>query len=271
MKPIASMAVVVNPHKTGVMELSRDITQEAEKMGVSCAILSDYPIKPHALDVFDVCCVIGGDGTILGAVPEAVRSSTPILGVNLGKLGFLATYTPEGIIERLPQVIEGQYCIDERTLIRCGQEGETPLIALNDVVIKSTSINLMHLQVFQNCKRVADYHCDGLIFATPTGSTAYNLSAGGPILHPQNHSIAMTPICPHTLSNRSFIFPDSVELRVECDCAVYKPSLSIDGRAYPGDDPVFPFHISVSPEKIRLIHDSEYSHYQMLRTKLNWV
>ena len=271
MKAITSMAIVLNPHKDGVMTLSQEIIREAEQKGVRCSVFTDYPIKMNALDDYDVCCVIGGDGTILGAVPEAARSGTPILGVNLGKLGFLATYTPEGIRSRIHAVIDGNYCIDERTMIRCGHEPETSVLALNDVVIKSTSINLMHLQVFQNSIRVADYHCDGLIFASPTGSTAYNLSAGGPILHPQNHSIAMTPICPHTLSNRSFIFPDSVELRVECDCSAYKPSISIDGRPFEADKSLFPFYVSVSRKRIHLIHDPDYSHYQMLRTKLNWV
>jgi NAD+ kinase len=271
MKPINSMAIVINPHKTGVQALSGDIIREAEKKKVSCVILTDYPLKPGALDGFDLCCVIGGDGTILGVIREAARSSTAILGVNLGKLGFLATYTPEEIKTRIHEVIQGRYCTDERSLISCGHDPASPILALNDVAIKSTSINLMRLQVFQDSKRVADYNSDGLIFATPTGSTAYNLSAGGPILHPQNHSIAMTPICPHTLSNRSFIFPDSVHLTVECDCSTYQPSISIDGKPYHSEQPIFPFHISMAREKIQLIHHPEYSHYQMLRTKLNWV
>lgn len=271
MKPISSIAIVINPHKPGVQALSEDIIKKAENKDVSCVVLTDYPLNTGALDGFDLCCVIGGDGTILGVIQEAARSSTPILGVNLGKLGFLATYTPEGIKERISDVIQGNYCTDERSLISCGHDPATPVLALNDVAIKSTSINLMRLQVFQNSMRVADYNSDGLIFASPTGSTAYNLSAGGPILHPQNHSIAMTPICPHTLSNRSFIFPDSVNLTVECDCSIYQPSISIDGKPYHAEQPIFPFHISMAQEKIHLIHDPEYSHYRMLRTKLNWV
>lgn len=271
MKPITSMAIVINPGKPGAHELSRDIAKEAQSSGVQCHYCTDYPLKRGSLQDVDLCCVIGGDGTILGVVPEAVHSQTPVLGVNLGKLGFLATYTPDEIKRRITAVIKGDYCIDERSLITCAGSNKSPCIALNDVAIKSTSINLMRLQVFQDHKHVADYNCDGLIFASPTGSTAYNLSAGGPILHPQSHCIAMTPICPHTLSNRSFIFPDTVTLTVECDCNSYQPSISIDGRPYESEKNLFPFQISMAKQTIRLIHDPEYSHYQMLRSKLNWV
>lgn len=266
------MAVVVNPLKTGVYELADRIVTQARAKKVQTTITSDYPLKTGTLDGYDVCCVIGGDGTILGTVPEAARTDTPILGVNLGKLGFLATYTPEEIQSQIETILKGEFCLDQRSLIEANCEGEkTTHLALNDVVIKSTSINLMRLQVREDNYPIAEYACDGLIFATPTGSTAYNLSAGGPILHPQNHSIAMTPICAHTLSNRSVIFPDDVQLHIACNDNCYKPSISIDGRPMTYCCPMFPFHIRMAKQRIRLIHAAGYSQYQMLRTKLKWM
>jgi NAD+ kinase len=271
MPPIRTMAIVINPHKEGAEDLAASITREASKHGVCCSVFRDYPLQSGTLDGFQLCCVVGGDGTILGVVPEAVRTGAIILGVNLGKLGFLATYTPDEILSRIPSLVEGNYCNDERTLITCGPKDEVKQFALNDVVIKSPSVNLIALQVYQGDRRVADYSCDGLIFATPTGSTAYNLSAGGPILHPQNHSLAMTPICPHTLSNRSFIFPDTVTLRIECDCRNYRPIVSVDGRPWCPNFPLFPLHLAVASQRVTLIHDPIYSHYRTLRSKLNWV
>ena len=274
MQPIRSMAVVVNPLKSGAEELAQRIIDQAVLKGVKTNRISEYPLNLHSLDGYDVCCVIGGDGTILGAVPEAARSDTPILGVNLGKLGFLASYTPEEIQSLILTILDGDYLLDERSLIEAHFDDETiSHLALNDVVIKSTSINLMRLQVFEANKPIAEYSCDGLIFATPTGSTAYNLSAGGPILHPQNCSIAMTPICAHTLSNRSFIFPDEAELRVESATPDHSSSVSIsvDGRPLTSCHSMFPFHIRMAKQRMRLIHAADYSHYKMLRTKLKWM
>lgn len=276
MQPIQSMAVVLNPLKPGAELLAERIVQMAHSRGVQTTLLTEYPLPLHSLDAMDVCCVIGGDGTILGAVPEAARTNTAILGVNLGKLGFLATYTPEEIQNQMLSILEGDYCLDHRSLIEAsfGSDNQ-PYVALNDVVIKSTTINLMRLKVFENDHAIAEYSCDGLIFATPTGSTAYNLSAGGPILHPQNRSVAMTPICAHTLSNRSFIFPDEATLTVESCPSVHPPSvhISADGRSLnpPEGGSPLPLHIRMANRSIRLIHAADYSHYQMLRTKLKWM
>ncbi|MCG8526445.1 MAG: NAD(+)/NADH kinase [Opitutales bacterium] len=271
MKPIESMALVVNPSKSGARELAEEICRHPSLKKDHCLIMDSFPLHHSALDDFDVCCVIGGDGTILGVVAEAFRAQKPILGVNLGKLGFLATYTPDEIRDRIGQVIAGDYCTDQRSVIRCKLNDGSAQIALNDLVIKGNSINLIRLKVFHNEKRVAEYNADGLIFATSTGSTAYNLSAGGPILHPQTRSIAMTPICAHTLSNRGIIFPETAELRVECDCDSYLPNVSVDGRPLAESSSLFPMEISVEKDRITLLHDPDYSHYQMLRTKLNWV
>lgn len=271
MNRVQSIAFVIHPHKPGAMELGAKLSSRAEKLGVSPKTLTEHPLPIGCLEDIDLCMVIGGDGTILGVVPEATRTKTPILGINLGKLGFLATFTPEEISERIEKVIDGQFETDQRSLINCCSNNGEQFLALNDVVIKSTTINLISLQVTQDERRVADYSCDGLIFATPTGSSAYNLSAGGPILHPKNHSIAMTPICPHTLSNRSFIFPDSVKLKINCDVEKFSANISIDGRPLTQNGPLFPFNIALAKNRITLVHDQKYSHYRMLRSKLNWV
>jgi len=271
MKAIDSIALVVNPQKELAIPLSEEIHKHASALGVHCEQFEDYPLPEGKLEGFDICCVIGGDGTILGAVPEAARSQTAILGVNLGKLGFLAVYTPESIIEHLPSIVKGEYLIEKRSILECSdRQGQTSL-ALNDVVIRNNNNRLMQLVVKADGHFVNDYSCDGLIFAAPTGSTAYNLSAGGPIVHPGAKAITMTPICPHTLSNRSFIFPYNVTLTVECDCDSYEPQVNADGRHFQEGQTRFPLQIKTAALEISLIHDVNYSHYNTVRTKLHWA
>ncbi len=271
MKSIQSIALVVNPHKEHAIPLSQEIQRHANALGVHSEQFEEYPLQPGQLDEFDICCTIGGDGTILGVVPESARSQTAILGVNLGKLGFLAVYTPESIISHLPSIIKGEYLIEKRSILDCSDAEGNISPALNDVVIKSNSSRLMRLVVKADDHFVNEYSCDGLIFAAPTGSTAYNLSAGGPIVHPGAKAITMTPICPHTLSNRSFIFPYNVTLTVECDCESYQPQVNTDGRLFQDGQNGFPLTIRTSEKEISLIHDVNYSHYKTVRTKLHWV
>jgi NAD+ kinase len=123
MHSIQSMAVVINPLKPGARDLAQQILVTCKNQNVSCTIIEDYPIPSGALTGADLCCVIGGDGTLLSVVREAYHSQTPLLGINLGKLGFLATYAPDKIVDQIPGIIEGKYCTDERSLIMAGKGG----------------------------------------------------------------------------------------------------------------------------------------------------
>src|SRR5690625_1876117 len=214
MPPLRKLAFIVNPSKSGAAELADRLITLSQEKGADVTITDTFPVAEDFLNGRDACCVIGGDGTLLSAVVQSVREQVPIIGVNRGTLGFLTILSPEEARENFPLILEGDFNVSPRAVLQCGNN-ETN-IALNDIVIREAhSSRLISLDVFANDEWVTRFSCDGLIFSTPTGSTAYNLSAGGPITHPNAHVIAMTPICPHTLSNRTVIFDENVQLKVK--------------------------------------------------------
>lgn len=272
MTPLRSLAFVVNADKAGAPELSGKLTQIARDAGASVKETQAFPIPPDFLDGCDACCVIGGDGTLLGVAKQAAVASVPIIGVNMGSLGFLTTFTIDESCEQLPELIAGNYCLDERALLGCGQEDKDTHLALNDVVIKDENHSrLTHLSVYANDQFVTTYSCDGLIIASPTGSTAYNLSAGGPLIQPTAKVIALTPICPHTLSNRSMIFNHDVCLKIVPEKGPRSVAISVDGQ---GNMPACSdggITIALSHRRLQLVQSSASDPYAILRTKLKWT
>jgi len=219
----------------------------------------------------DYCCVIGGDGTFLSAAAESAKWQVPLIGVNRGALGFLTTYTADEIEGLFPGVLNGGYHLQYRTLLECQtHEGHTDY-ALNDVVIKSSGYGrIVHINVYANDEFITRYVCDGLIFSTPTGSTAYTLSAGGPMVHPDADVISLTPICPHTLSNRSIILPRDVRLRVEDARAHHELVVAIDGQRNLATLEDCPIQIRASGRKLPIVQKIDYSHFSIVRQKLKW-
>lgn len=271
MDPIRTISFAVNTTKPGAREVARFLAGIAECEGAQTRILTDYPLPADALEGQDLCIAIGGDGTLLGVLEAALESNAAVLGVNLGKLGFLATFTQEEAGRDLPALIRGGYQITERSVLKCTTSTGRTAYGLNDVVIKETEgRGLIRLQVAANGNAVSEYHCDGLIFATPTGSTAYNLSAGGPIIGPRVRAIAMTPICPHTLGNRSVIFDHSTEVTVASGEAGPSPRISVDGRVRFGEAGNFPIQIHVADKAFRLMQNPDHSHFAIVRDKLRW-
>lgn len=271
MQSIENITFAVNKTKSGALEAARYLAGIAECEGVKITIKEDYPLNPNALSEQDLCCAIGGDGTLLGVLDAALESNCAVLGVNIGKLGFLATFTQNDAGLQLPNFIRGQYSIDERSVLHCSTQEGNSIYGLNDVVLKETDgSGLIRLQVASNGKPVSEYHCDGLIFSTPTGSTAYNLSAGGPIIDPSVNAIAMTPICPHTLGNRSVIFDNSSIIRINHREPGPYPRITIDGRVHFSSKDNFPIEITVAERSLKLIQSLDYSHFEIVRDKLNW-
>jgi NAD+ kinase len=215
--------------------------------------------------------VIGGDGTLLGVVREAALEEVPLIGVNRGSLGFLTTFSPEEARSEFESLLEGSFHIDQRAMLECRVAGGRPNLALNDVLIKDeVTSRLVLLEVSADRELVTDYLCDGLIFSTATGSTAYNLSAGGPIVHPRADVIAMTPICPHTLTNRSIIFRDTVKLRVLNRSKGARLLVGMDGHGELKAASNEPVDISISRLRLPLAQRKGYSHFAVMRTKLKW-
>jgi len=271
MKPIRSLAFVINAAKPGAVGVARELVATAREKGVRMKRTTRFPLPRGFLRGCDACCVIGGDGTLLEAVREAAVHQVPIIGVNRGSLGFLTVFTPEEARAGFVELLRGVYRVDNRAMLSCSVGSGPANLALNDILIKDElNTRLVNLEVFADGELVTDYLCDGLIFATATGSTAYNMSAGGPILHPAADVIAMTPICPHTLSNRSIIFRDSVRIRVHNRTRGARVLVGVDGRGALKAGADETIRISIAKVRLPLVQPRGYSHFSVVRTKLMW-
>jgi NAD+ kinase len=270
MSSISRLALVVNESKPGAVALGRTIAEACARRKVALKTGNTFPLAPGFLSEVDACCVIGGDGTLLGVVQEAARAQVPVIGVNRGSLGFLTTFTPDEAERDFEAILGGRFRVEPRALLACETE-QGGGFALNDVLIKEESPGrLALLRVRANGELVSDFFCDGLVFSTPTGSTAYNLSAGGPLIHPDSEAIALTPICPHTLSNRTVIFPDDVRLRVE-NCQKEGPLLvAIDGHSNRFTCPRGGIEIRLAEPRLLLAVPEGYEHFHVVRSKLRW-
>lgn len=228
-------------------------------------------IPSHA----EMIIVLGGDGTLLSVARLVGSHEVPILGVNLGGLGFLTEITLEELYRVLERVIQGDFVTDERVVFHAAviRRGErlAEFIVLNDAVInKGALARIIDLETTINGEYLTTFKSDGLIISTPTGSTAYNLSAGGPIVYPSLHCIIITPICPHTLTNRPIVIPDDVEVRAILKSRQQEVILTLDGQ----QGFVLEFGDVVEVKKAEgkiLLIKSPYRHYfEVLRKKLKW-
>jgi NAD+ kinase len=214
----------------------------------------------------DFLVALGGDGTLISLTRRAYKYDKPILGINAGNLGFLTDINPENIDDFLEKFLKGEYRIDERMVIEIDYQGKK-LYAFNDVVISKDVISSMiHIKVDTNESFLNTYHGDGLIISTPTGSTAYNLSAGGPVVYPLTEGFILTPICPHSLTQRPLILPSDFELEIEVKENISK--LIIDGQEI--YDLKEKIKLKKAEKPAKLIHRVERNYFEVLREKLNW-
>jgi NAD+ kinase len=222
----------------------------------------------------DLGLVVGGDGTMLGIGRQLARHGVPLIGINQGRLGFITDIPQDRFRTVLPPMLAGEYEADDRTLMhaRVMRDGRCVFdaLAMNDVVVnRGATSGMVELRVEVDGHFVANQRADGLIVASPTGSTAYALSAGGPLLHPSNPGWVLVPIAPHTLSNRPIVLPDAVEIAVEL-VAGRDASANFDMQSLAsllhGD------RISVrrSQHKVRFLHPKGWSYFDTLRKKLHW-
>ena len=227
----------------------------------------------------DWVIAIGGDGTLLKTARLVGASGTPILGVNSGKLGFMMQTTPGELDEAIELVFDGQYSLDKRLVLQGrignGTPGDTApagvFSALNDIVIDKGSIcRVIELGIYVNDEYVNDVMADGLIVSTPTGSTAYSLAAGGPILAPGMEAIVVSPICPHTLSNRAMVLAARDRVRIEVTADHPDLLLTVDGQENVVIQPGSTVELYRADHTIHLIRFSDRSFYDVLRTKLKW-
>ena len=213
----------------------------------------------------DFLVALGGDGTLISLARRAYQYDKPILGINAGNLGFLTDINPENIEEFLDKFLKGEYRIDERMVMEI-EHNQKKLYAFNDIVISKEIIaSMISIKVDTNESFLNTYRGDGLIISTPTGSTAYNLSAGGPVVYPLTEGFILTPICPHSLTQRPLILPSNFELKIETkDFA----KLIIDGQEiYNIKSPIL---VKKAKKPTKLIHRLERNYFEVLREKLKW-
>ena len=242
----------------------------AEPRGYACVS------RKELTSACDLAIVIGGDGTLLNAARSLVDEDVAVVGINLGRLGFLVDVSPEEMSVQLTQILEGE-CIEEpRSLltahIRRNQEEMGSYYALNDVTLHVRDVvRMIEFETSINGHYVNTQRADGLVVATPTGSTAYALSGGGPILHPNLEALTLVPICPHTLSNRPLVVSADSEVSIRmCGHSRSTGQVAFDGQDNVDlmDEDIIV--IRQHPNRLRLIHPPGYDYFHILRAKLRW-
>jgi len=220
----------------------------------------------------DIAIVVGGDGTMLGVARTLVDTAIPLIGINQGRFGFLADLNIDSMFSSIDNILDGSYIQDNRMLIETTVSRGNKIIyesfALNDIVIRS-GLRLIELEVIIDGKFVHTQRSDGLIVSTPTGTTAYALSAGGPILHPNLDAITLVPISPHTLSNRPIAVSGDSEILIKI-VNMDEAYASIDGQIQVPLDKKDTISIKKAKQSISILHPQDYCYFEMLRNKLNW-
>lgn len=281
------IGIISRPRRDDVLRVLPQLLKWLEKHGVcvqydlEAAAALGKSERARALDRAelavnsDMLLVLGGDGTTLAAARVAAPLGVPILPINMGSLGFLTSFTVEEMYPALERVLAAQHVLSERVLLQvelfregCAVEEE---FVLNEAVVnKGTLSRMIELMLSIDGEFVCRYRADGLVVATPTGSTAYSLSAGGPILHPSVEAFVITPICPHTLSDRPVVIRDNSWIELEVPGAPESVFLTLDGqRGIPlqGTDRV---RISRAEKQLKLIQPAKKSYFEILRSKMKW-
>jgi NAD+ kinase len=278
------IGLIAHAGKEGAEPLVRSVAKELTGRGArflferstAALIGEDSPLDEAALaEQSDILLVMGGDGSILRALHRSGGHIRPVFGINIGSLGFLTCVGSDEYLRAIDTLLSGTYLLSHRSLLDVeieGPEGITPLErALNDVTIsRGERSQLVKLQASVSGAPLTEYHADGLIVATPTGSTAYSLAAGGPILMPDSGALVITPICPHVLSNRSLVISDKsgVEIGSAGNKVVF---VSIDGREPHALNPSQRVILRLSPQTLPLAMMPGTTFPDILRQKLKWT
>lgn len=277
------VGVVCKEDNPDALALAERVVEWIRDNALSCLMedhIADFLQEEHTIDVWrnaDILVVIGGDGTILRAVRMSIPRKIPVLGVHMGYLGFLTEVTEGEVFQALHDMKGGQYILDERTMFDVSLLRDQEVIAsqhvLNDIVInKGALARIIDMEVWSSDTFITNYWADGLIISTPTGSTAYNLAAGGPIVHPHVSAIVLNPICPHVLSNRSIVLPDTQEviIVVKSGKAADHIFLTLDGqKGYPllENDRI---RVRRGSMKAVMVRFPQRNYFEILRSKLKW-
>jgi NAD+ kinase len=286
--PIQRIGVVVKRHQPDALQTLCRLTEWLNERGISlvggpeieriehetgCAV-QGVPEAELAASV-DLILVLGGDGTMIGTARMVGDTEVPVIGVNYGGLGYLAEFRIEELFAALESILKGEYKLEKRVMLAVelfrGEDNVSRNRVLNDVVInKSALARIIEIDAYLNSQFVNSFRADGLIVSTPTGSTAYNLSAGGPVIYPSMNAIVITPICPFTLSNRPIVVPDESEIELRLKTEEEEVALTLDGQVG------FPLKVAdrvvirKSRTTFNLVQPMNRNYFEVLRDKLRW-
>ena len=290
MSPIKRIGIVLKPHQPEALKTICELVAWLAERGIEvvggpelereriehqtgCPV-QEVPTEKIATEV-DLMLVLGGDGTMIATARLIGDQEVPVIGVNYGGLGYLAEFRIEELYTGLEVVLSGNYRLDKRMMLEVELQRDAALVTskrvLNDVVInKSALARIIEIETYFNGQFVNSFRADGLIVSTPTGSTAYNLSAGGPMIFPSMNAVVITPICPFTLSNRPIVVPDNSEIELRLNTDHEEVALTLDGQVgFPlkvGDKVV----IRKSRTTFNLVQPSNRNYFDVLRDKLRW-
>jgi len=283
---MTTIGLAANPHKEQAVQLASELAEWLMRRGIRPVLTEEVAARTDKANLggsdeevagSDLLLVLGGDGTMLRHSRLAAPLGTPMLGVNFGQYGFITETHPREAKRALSQILKGDYHVSERVVLEITVTRQGKPIgayhALNDAVVsKGPPARMLGLNLFINGKFIVTYLVDGIIVATPTGSTAYSLSGGGPVVNPDVSALIVTPVCPHTLNARSLLVPDDEVVRIAGDCSADQPEmvLTTDGLVVDDltrDDAV---EIRKAGFKAKLIHLEPESFYDKLQTRLRW-
>lgn len=278
------IAIIANCEKVDAPGVLRRLEGSAKELGLellTCDGTAEYLSSTEKVEGSviqeraEAVIALGGDGTLLHAAKIVNCGSIPILGINLGNLGFMTSVPEDKLEKTLEALSRDEFISSQRTMLKCEVESDgeirgTPS-ALNDVVIGwGESSRIISLEVLVEGENVLTSMCDGLIVSTPTGSTGHSMSAGGPIIHPQTAAFSINMICPHTLSNRPLVVPDTCPIEIKVSSSSKSVLLAVDGqdcrRLKEGDL----IRIAKAERSLELLHLPEYSYFEILKHKLHW-
>ena len=280
-----TIGVIVGPKKSEALAVVCDLREWCRERGIELRATADTADEVECAHLtlkdgeiaedLDLVVVLGGDGTILGAARLIGAREIPVLGVNFGWLGYLTEFTLDELFSSLDGVREGRFSLDHRMLLDIHLEREGEIIAvhraLNDAVInKVTPARLIEFECYIDKMFVNHFRADGMIVSTPTGSTAYSLSAGGPIVHPGMRAILLTPICPHMLANRPVVVPGESDIGLVFRQATDGLNLTVDGQIITNLMPDDRITIIASKSTFDLVRPMNRNYFEVLRTKLKW-
>ncbi|MBU0729495.1 MAG: NAD(+)/NADH kinase [Proteobacteria bacterium] len=265
---IKKVGIIIKKDSAEALKMGQDLTEWFAKRSV-------HSVIDAVRDGMDMLVILGGDGTLLHIADQASRFQIPVVGINLGDLGFLTEVAVNERYEALEAILSGSIIIEERLMLKARiNSGGNPSqwhYALNDVVISKGNVDqLVQISAWADQEYITSYRADGLIFSTPTGSTAYNLSAGGPIVYPVQNSILVTPICPFMLESRPVLLPASMNLSTRLEGSVNDVKVIVDGRLAWSMEANDLLEIRVSENRLLLITSPQKGYFEILRNKLNW-